>query len=80
VIFINILACNGMKTSLNSGADGRIVKILRWNFKGSSGRVWSGLLWLKIGTNGAACKQGNEPSWVHKGRVFLAAARLLASL
>jgi hypothetical protein len=35
VIFVNILACNGMKTSPNLGVDGRIIKILRWNFQGN---------------------------------------------
>jgi hypothetical protein len=38
------------KRSLNLGVDGRIR--LEWISKKSVGRMWTGFIWLRIGTNG----------------------------
>jgi hypothetical protein len=40
--------------------DGRI--ILKWIFKKSVGKIWTGLIWLRIRTVAGACESGNEPS------------------
>jgi hypothetical protein len=32
--------------------------------------VWSGFIWLRIGTSGGYCERGNEPFGYIKGRAF----------
>jgi hypothetical protein len=49
--------------------DGRI--ILRWIFKKWDLGAWTGLIWLKIGTGGGACKCGDETSGSIKYGEFL---------
>jgi hypothetical protein len=34
--------------------------------------MWSGFIWLKIGTSGELCEHGNESSAAIKGWEFLA--------
>ena len=42
------------------GIDGRTV--LEWILKKMDRSVWTGFIWLRIGTNGRMCECGNEPS------------------
>jgi len=48
---------------------GRI--ILKWVFKKRNGDVWTRLIWLRTGTDGAVCECGNEPSGSIKCGEFL---------
>jgi hypothetical protein len=34
--------------------------ILRWIFDKWCGKIWTGLVWLRIWTSGICCKCGNE--------------------
>jgi hypothetical protein len=34
-------------------------------------RVWIGLIWLKVGTDGGSCEHGDEPPSSINGREFL---------
>jgi hypothetical protein len=36
--------------------------ILKWILEEQVGVVWTGLIWLIIGTNGGSCEHGNETS------------------
>jgi hypothetical protein len=49
--------------------DGKI--ILEWILGKQAGKVWIGFIWLRIGTNGGCCENGNEPSGSIKGGEFL---------
>jgi len=40
------------------GVDGNI--ILRWIFRKSDVGVWTGSIWLRLGTGGGHCECGNE--------------------
>jgi hypothetical protein len=51
------------------GVDGRI--ILRWIFRKWDVGVWTGLIWLRIGTAGGTCECGNENSGSIKCWEFL---------
>jgi len=51
------------------GVDGRI--ILRWIFMKWGVGVWTGLLWLRIGTGDGICDCDNEPSGSVKCGEFL---------
>jgi len=42
------------------GVDGRI--ILKLTFRKLDVRVWTGLIWPRIWTDGGTCECGNEPS------------------
>jgi hypothetical protein len=44
----------------NLGIDGR--KILRWIFRKWDVGLWTGLSWLRIGTDVGTCECDNEPS------------------
>jgi uncharacterized protein (UPF0128 family) len=39
--------------------DGRI--ILKWILEKYSGKVWTGISWIRIGTSDGCCEHGNEP-------------------
>jgi hypothetical protein len=46
--------------------------ILKWILKRKYGsRVWTGLIWLRIGTGTDSCEHGNKPSGSIKPREFL---------
>jgi hypothetical protein len=52
------------------GVDGR--RILKWILKKWDGGAWTGLIWVRRGTEVAgSCKCGNEPSGSIKCREFL---------
>jgi hypothetical protein len=55
--------------SENLGVDGK--KIFQWILGKYVRKVWIGLIWLRIRTNGGSCEQGNEPSGFMKGGEFL---------
>ena len=44
----------------DQGVDGK--RLLKWIFKNWDGRAWSGLIWLRIGTDGGFffCECGHE--------------------
>ena len=51
--------------SNDQGVDGRI--ILKWIIEKYIGRVWTGLMWFRMGTIcglAGCCEHGNEPSYV----------------
>jgi hypothetical protein len=35
--------------------------ILKWILERYDGVVWTGLIWLRIGTSEGSCEHGNEP-------------------
>ena len=45
--------------------------ILNWIFRKWDGGAWTGLIWLRIGTEEDPFKQGNEPSGSIKCGEFL---------
>jgi hypothetical protein len=50
------------------GVDGKI--LLEWILEKYGEKVWTGFMWLRIGTSGGLL-HGNEPSDSIKGREFL---------
>jgi hypothetical protein len=51
----------------NSSIGGR--EILKWILKGV--RVWTGFIWLRIGTSGRFCEHSKKPSSYTKRREYL---------
>jgi len=51
------------------GVEGGI--ILGWFFRKRDMVVWTGLIWLRIGTGGGHCERGNELSGYIKCGEFL---------
>jgi hypothetical protein len=52
----------------NVGVNGRI--ILEW-ILGKECEMWTGFIWVRIGTSGGPCEHGNEPSSFTTGREFI---------
>jgi hypothetical protein len=50
----------GSDHSEDLGVDEKI--ILEWILGKYDGKVWTGFLWLRIGTSGGSCEHGNETS------------------
>jgi hypothetical protein len=51
------------------GVDVRI--ILKWNLKECGGRLWTGLIWLRIGPVAGSCVNANELSGSIKDGEFV---------
>jgi hypothetical protein len=49
--------------------DGRI--ILEWILGKEGGKLWTGFIWLRIGTTTGSCEHGDGPSGSIKGGEFL---------
>jgi hypothetical protein len=59
----------GSDHSEDLGVDGKI--ILEWILGKLGGKMWTGCIWLRIGTSGGMFGYGNEPSSYMKGGEFL---------
>jgi hypothetical protein len=55
--------------SENLVMDGNIILKLILDIQ--DGKVWTGLIWLRIGSVAASCEHGNESSCSLKGKHFL---------
>jgi hypothetical protein len=58
----------GRDNSEDLGIDGKILDCILGNY---GGKVWTGRIWLWIGTVAGSCEHGNEPSSSIKGGKFL---------